>query len=60
MEQFGRNAQVHVAQNKKKLPIELKKKLDEALLVAIVEDGRSFNDFAKSGVTKFINFSDAE
>jgi hypothetical protein len=37
-----------------KISSKLKKKLDYAALVAIIEDGRSFNDFSKSGFKKFI------
>ncbi|CAF1564257.1 unnamed protein product, partial [Adineta ricciae] len=34
-----------------------KKKLDDAVVAAIVEDGRSFGDFSKSGVKKFIRLA---
>ena len=39
---------------KKRISSHLKKRLDDAVLVAIVEDGRSFNDFSKRGLKKFI------
>lgn len=40
--------------SKKRISTHLKKRLDDAVLVAIVEDGRSFNDFSKKGLKKFI------
>ncbi|CAF1445343.1 unnamed protein product [Rotaria sordida] len=38
----------------KRIPVKLKKKLDRAVVTAIIEDGRSFGDFLKSGFRKFI------
>jgi hypothetical protein len=43
--------------NTKKISSQLKKKLDHAAIVAIVEDGRSFNDFSKKGFKKFIQLA---
>lgn len=43
--------------NTKKISLELKTKLDHAALVAIVEDGRSFNDFSKNGFKKFFQLA---
>jgi hypothetical protein len=40
--------------NKKRISSHLKKRLDDTVLVAIVEDGRSFNDFSKKRLKKFI------
>ena len=41
----------------KKISSNLKKELDYAAIVAIIEDGRSFNDFSKSGFKKFIQLT---
>ena len=38
------------AENKTKLSVDLKKKLDQAILVAVVCDSRSFSDFGKKGI----------
>ena len=39
---------------KKRISSHLKKRLDDAVMLAIVEDGRSFNDFSKKVLNKFI------
>ncbi|CAF3424623.1 unnamed protein product [Rotaria sp. Silwood2] len=40
--------------NKKKISSHLKKKIDQAALVAIIQDGRTFDDFSKPGFRKFL------
>lgn len=42
---------------KKKVPPRLKKKLDYAALVAVIQGGRSFSDFGKSGSMKFLGLA---
>ena len=41
----------------RKISLQLKKKLDDAVVTAIVEDGRGFGDFSKSGIKKFIQLA---
>ncbi|CAF3250677.1 unnamed protein product [Rotaria sp. Silwood2] len=41
----------------KHIPVKLKKQLDRAVVTAIIEDGRSFGDFSKSGFRKFIQLA---
>ena len=41
----------------KKLSLQLKKKLDDAVMAAIIEDGRSFSDFSKAGFIKLIQLA---
>ena len=41
----------------KKISLNLKKKLDNAAVAAIIEDGRGFGDFSKSGFQKFIQLA---
>ncbi|CAF2890154.1 unnamed protein product [Rotaria sp. Silwood2] len=40
-----------------RIPVKLKKKLDGAVVAAIIEDGRSFGDFSKSGFQKFLQLA---
>lgn len=57
MKEFDRTAETPLIRMKRKLPVALKKKLDHAVLVAVIQDGRSFNDFAKAGIAEFIGLA---
>ena len=37
------------------MPIEEKRKIDDELIECIIKDSRSFNDFEKPGMRKFLN-----
>ena len=54
MEDFQSKEVLPNPSNKKKISSHMKKRLDDAVLVAIIEDGRSFSDFSKKGLKKFI------
>ncbi|CAF3321645.1 unnamed protein product [Rotaria sp. Silwood2] len=41
----------------KKISLQLKKKLDDAVIEAIIQDGRSFGDFSKAGFKKFLQLA---
>jgi len=57
MQEFTvKEALVHRPRHKK-IPRQLKTKLDHAVVAAIIEDGRSFGDFAKNGFKKFIQLA---
>ncbi|CAF1378545.1 unnamed protein product [Rotaria sp. Silwood1] len=42
---------------KKKLPPQVKKQLDKLLIEAVVRDARSFTDFDKPGLKRFLQFA---
>ena len=48
------NGHIKSAQSIQKLPKNKKKKLDHLALEPIIKDGRSFNDFNKSGLKRFL------
>ncbi|CAF2193906.1 unnamed protein product [Rotaria magnacalcarata] len=59
IDEFRKKKKEKIVHNRiqKRIPEKLKRTLDRAIVKAIVEDGRSFGDFSKSGFRKFIELA---
>ncbi|CAF1273376.1 unnamed protein product [Rotaria sordida] len=57
LDEFKSKEKLVYRSKQKRMPVKLKKKLDCALITTIIENGRSFGDFSKSGFQKFIQLA---